>query len=223
MPGVTRRSPLPDNMAKDYNVEIRVRNARLKALLKRQGYETMRAAAQASGISYSTIVEYMKFNRPLVLKNGQWSSAVIRLADFLKCLPEDLAPPQHYETVLAKNRADFEMDASDVEALSASLRTLALPADQRMMDCQANATLYEILGTLRPRYREVLDRRFGLTSGHGETLEAIAHDFGVNNERIRQIEERALRDLRHPAKQRKLRGLEPINAREDENTNADRC
>lgn len=187
-------------MTKDYNVQIRVRNARLKALMKREGYETVTALAKASGVSKSIISHYMMFARPLVCKNGEWVRSVTRLATFLKCLPEDLAPPQHHKTVLTKNRAEFEMNVSDVETLSASLRTLALPADKAMMDREANAALYEMIGKLNARQRLVVDRRFGLTSGHAETLEAIAKDVGVSKDRIHQIEERALRDLRHPGK-----------------------
>jgi RNA polymerase primary sigma factor len=62
-----------------------------------------------------------------------------------------------------------------------------------------------ILGSLSTREREVLEMRFGLKDGQGRTLEEVGKAFGVTRERIRQIEAKALRKLRHPFRSRKLR------------------
>jgi RNA polymerase primary sigma factor len=63
----------------------------------------------------------------------------------------------------------------------------------------------DILDTLTPRERRVLQLRFGLIDGHQRTLEEVGKRFGVTRERIRQIEAKALRKLRHPSRSRKLR------------------
>ncbi len=65
--------------------------------------------------------------------------------------------------------------------------------------------LHEILTSLSERERKVLEMRFGLTDGQGRTLEEVGSEFGVTRERIRQIEAKALRKLRHPIRSRKLR------------------
>jgi RNA polymerase primary sigma factor len=65
--------------------------------------------------------------------------------------------------------------------------------------------LHEILTSLSERERIVLEMRFGLTDGQGRTLEEVGSAFGVTRERIRQIEAKALRKLRHPIRSRKLR------------------
>jgi RNA polymerase primary sigma factor len=62
-----------------------------------------------------------------------------------------------------------------------------------------------ILGSLNDRERRVLEMRFGLKDGQGRTLEEVGQAFGVTRERIRQIEAKALRKLRHPLRSRKLR------------------
>jgi RNA polymerase primary sigma factor len=62
-----------------------------------------------------------------------------------------------------------------------------------------------ILGSLSVREREVLEMRFGLKDGQGRTLEEVGQAFGVTRERIRQIEAKALRKLRHPLRSRQLR------------------
>ena len=63
----------------------------------------------------------------------------------------------------------------------------------------------EVLGTLTERESRVLQLRFGLEDGRSRTLEEVGREFGVTRERIRQIEAKALRKLRHPTRSRKLR------------------
>lgn len=67
--------------------------------------------------------------------------------------------------------------------------------------------LGEVLGTLTDRERQVLDYRFGLTDGYSRTLEEVGKLFNVTRERIRQIEAKALRKLRHPTRMRGLTGF----------------
>jgi RNA polymerase primary sigma factor len=65
--------------------------------------------------------------------------------------------------------------------------------------------LRQVLDSLSEREREVLSMRFGLQDGHIRTLEEVGQAFGVTRERIRQIEVKALRKLRHPTRSKKLR------------------
>lgn len=65
--------------------------------------------------------------------------------------------------------------------------------------------LYTILDSLGEREREVLEMRFGLKDGESHTLEEVGRAFGVTRERVRQIESKALRKLRHPGRSRRLR------------------
>ena len=64
----------------------------------------------------------------------------------------------------------------------------------------------EVLSDLTPREQRVLILRFGLEDGRGRTLEEVGHEFNVTRERIRQIEAKAIRKLRHPSRSRKLKG-----------------
>ncbi|MEO8899051.1 MAG: RNA polymerase sigma factor RpoD [Candidatus Dormibacter sp.] len=68
-----------------------------------------------------------------------------------------------------------------------------------------HAEMESVLDTLSPRERRVLQLRFGLADGHQRTLEEVGKRFGVTRERIRQIEAKALRKMRHPSRSTKLR------------------
>ncbi len=65
--------------------------------------------------------------------------------------------------------------------------------------------LVEVLGTLTPREEKVLKLRFGIEDGRARTLEEVGKEFNVTRERIRQIEAKALRKLRHPSRSKKLK------------------
>ena len=74
-------------------------------------------------------------------------------------------------------------------------------ASQQMLKDQ----MERVLGQLSDRERRVLELRFGLEDGRSRTLEEVGKEFGVTRERIRQIEAKALRKLRHPSKSKQLR------------------
>ncbi len=65
--------------------------------------------------------------------------------------------------------------------------------------------LSEVLHTLSPREEHVLELRYGLLDGHPRTLEEVGKEFDITRERIRQIEAKALRKLRHPSRSKKLK------------------
>ena len=74
-------------------------------------------------------------------------------------------------------------------------------ASRELLKAQLNAVLNE----LSDRERRVLLLRFGLEDGRARTLEEVGKEFNVTRERIRQIEAKALRKLRHPSRSRKLK------------------
>ena len=79
------------------------------------------------------------------------------------------------------------------------------PTDDAVTLVLMREQLDAILATLTQRERAVLSLRFGLLDGHERTLEEVGKKFNVTRERIRQIEAKALRKLRHPARSKKLR------------------
>jgi RNA polymerase primary sigma factor len=80
------------------------------------------------------------------------------------------------------------------------------PSDMTSM-AMLKDRIKDVLDTLNPREREVLEQRFGLIDGYSRTLEEVGRQFRVTRERIRQIEAKALRKMRHPTRIRQLEGF----------------
>jgi RNA polymerase primary sigma factor len=81
----------------------------------------------------------------------------------------------------------------------------ALPLIDAALKQLLKEQIKEVLYTLTPREQRILQLRFGLEDGRSRTLEEVGKEFNVTRERIRQIEAKALRKLRHPSRSRKLK------------------
>lgn len=77
--------------------------------------------------------------------------------------------------------------------------------EEQFVQRALSSALEEVLSTLKPREEKILRMRFGFDDGHPKTLEEIGKEFNVTRERIRQIEAKALRKLRHPSRSKKIK------------------
>jgi len=77
--------------------------------------------------------------------------------------------------------------------------------DERASEALLKEQILEVLDSLTPREAKVIEMRFGLADGKQRTLEEVGREFGVTRERIRQIEAKAIRKLRHPTRAKKLK------------------
>ncbi len=150
-----------------------------------------------------TINKVKKTSSQLLHKNGHDPSAE-EIAMELDMTPDKVREilrlaqePVSLETPIGEEEDSHLGDfIPDDDALS--------PADAASISL-LKEQLSEVLKTLTPREEKVLSLRFGLEDGHPRTLEEVGKEFNVTRERIRQIEAKALRKLRHPSRSKKLR------------------
>ena len=150
-----------------------------------------------------TINKVIRVSRQLLQELGHDPSAeeiaeemglpIEKVRDILKIAQE----PVSLETPIGEEEdshlGDFIPDEDASEPSEAASFTLL---KEQLMD---------VLSTLTPREQKVLELRFGITDGRTRTLEEVGKEFNVTRERIRQIEAKALRKLRHPSRSKKLR------------------
>lgn len=150
-----------------------------------------------------TINKLMRISRQLVLELGREPSTE-EIANQMELTPEKVREilkiaqePVSLETPIGEendsNLGDFIED-----------QVTAAPADAAAFEL-LKEQLDDVLDTLTEREEHVLRLRFGLEDGRSRTLEEVGKAFGVTRERIRQIEAKALRKLRHPSRSKRLK------------------
>ncbi len=123
----------------------------------------------------------------------RWRRAASKVRRIIRIAQE----PMSLETPIGSEENSYLGDFIEDETVMGPVDA----ASKQLLKEQLN----EILESLSERERRVLEMRFGLSDGQGRTLEEVGREFNVTRERIRQIEAKALRKLRHPIRSRKLR------------------
>jgi RNA polymerase primary sigma factor len=123
----------------------------------------------------------------------RWSRAAVKVNRILRTMEEPMSLDSPVGTEDSSQLADFIEDEEALEPMDAAAREMLREA------------MNSALAVLSERERQVLELRFGLMDGKEHTLEEVGQYFNVTRERIRQIESKALRKLRHPTRSRFLR------------------
>lgn len=177
----------------DYRVRISVRNARLRAI-ERAGHRPGAQFAATVGISYyGALLPYLNLTRSPLTPDGLLRECAWNLCDFLNASPSDLWSDAQLSP-LKKNHSSIDLDADSVQALvcgSATTDPLQLASHT-----QAGRILQDAINSLTPREANVIREHFFV----GSTLDEIAETMDITRERVRQIENKALRKLRQESR-----------------------
>lgn len=152
-----------------------------------------------------TINKLVRITRSLVQKNGREPSTdeianamempVNKVRKILKIAQEPISLETPFGEEEDSHLGDFLEDKA------------SLPPDEAVVKLSLKKQTEFALETLSPREEQVLKMRFGIGDGAEKTLEEVGQSFSVTRERIRQIEAKALRKLRHPSRSRKLKSF----------------
>ena len=191
-------------MNKDYIAQVKILNGPMLRAMRLAGYHTAADVCRANPrLTPSSVGEMLNLKVPVIKKNGDWIAQVLYLSELLKCLPEDLFPPQHIDRPLERNTAEFEISVDEVAGFLTSAET----PETLMIAAERKATAMEVLDELTPRQRRVIELRYGFDGAESTLDEVGAALGGISPERVRQIEQQALRRLKHPGREREMRGL----------------
>ncbi|AUD64993.1 RNA polymerase sigma factor RpoD [Tenericutes bacterium MZ-XQ] len=149
-----------------------------------------------------TINKMIRIQRQLIQDLGREPS-IEEIADKMGITPEKVQNIQR----IAKEPISLEAHVGEEDSSLGDFISdpNALTPHEYMLQEMVKQTLDEVLETLTDREEKVLRLRYGLFDGKNHTLEEVGREFGVTRERIRQIEAKALRKLRSPSRQNKLR------------------
>ncbi len=176
----------------EYLVKVTVRNNLILRRMKELGIKTQDELGKLCGLPQSKISALIGMrNRAVDKVTGDWTDQAHRLALALHVDPEDLWTEKQRDMMLDRSSREVSMSEDAVMQLASGLGP-----EQMTQHALMSERLDAALETLDPRERGAVKARFF----DGATLEEIGQEYGISRERVRQLVERALRKLRHPAR-----------------------
>lgn len=175
-------------------VKISLKNNHLLTLREKSGL-TQEDLSKAIGISSSTYRHLENLTYPAIT-NGVWNQVALEIANYFDLLPETIFP--HELLKIKKATTEFCADVEEIQKLSNYGNPFKL-----IENAEKGQAVRYAMATLTPREEKVLRKRNGF-DGEPQTYEGIAHDMKCSTERARQIEQKALRKLRHPSRAKEL-------------------
>jgi RNA polymerase sigma factor (sigma-70 family) len=189
----------------EYVIHAKLKNnLLLSRILERN--KTVREFCRENNFNPSTVGDLVNLKRSALLKDGAWSLDAQRLSECFDCFPEDLFSDEQRTLALRQNDAFVYM----------TTRQLAQMRDPLLSMESSQIAEFILSLNLTPRESKVLRLRYV----QGMEPEAISECFDVTGERIRQVEAKALRKLRHPSRLEAMRRA-GINVPEEKKTDTD--
>ena len=202
-----------DDSVNEYRVKFSIRNNLILTAIENAGYKNVSAFCKAVGIPPTSLTNLVAMKEPPITKSGEFSHAAKKLMEELCLLPTELWTTEQLHLKLERNIAVREVSAEGMRAALGMgsedvlqiLGTDDAP-DEGISKQELKDTVADILDSINPREAKILRLRFGFGCRE-HTLEEVAEYFDVTRERIRQIENKAIRKLKHPSRSDKLKEL----------------
>lgn len=186
----------------DYTVTIKVANGRIRSAMRNAGFKTVAELCRQAGLSQTEVGRLLNLKSAPLDQEGNWRSMVLKLADALGVMPDDLFSSAQRTMAVTKNFvtkfvsedevhriAAAEMNAARLEFLQDNAALQELEEEDKVSLCES--MMAEVLTS---RQASVLRARM-----NGESLEDVGSRLDVSRERVRQIENKAIRKLRQAA------------------------
>lgn len=182
------------------------RNRLLGACIRRAGFSTIadlsrRLEADGTPVGPTVLSLLVRGRIPAMRRDGRWHEHVQRLCDLLGSDPEDLFAPAHRSHPDDPTMRSDVMEAFESDRLAAQTEA----PDEACARREFEGVVRKALLTLTAREERVLRSRFGIGDDRDMTFDEVGAVLGATRERVRQIESKALRKLKHPSRSRLLR------------------
>jgi hypothetical protein len=197
---------------KDYRIKITVRNDRILSKIESE-YVSVRNFCMAMNLEYQRITDLIRGTSPINAK-GEIKELVKKLMEALGCTIEELFTEKQLKGFVSHNKFETKVDEKDLMKIKQDIKPLELG----MMEQDVTKVLNKIFHKfLTPREERVIRMRFGIGTWSDSTLEEVGLQFQVTLERIRHIEQNAMKKLSSPEVIDELRnaGIQDIFSKVD--------
>ena len=197
---------------KDYRIKITDRNDRILSKIESE-YVSVRNFCMAMNLEYQRITDLIRGTSPINAK-GEIKELVKKLMEALGCTIEELFTEKQLKGFVSHNKFETKVDEKDLMKIKQDIKPLELG----MMEQDVTKVLNKIFHKfLTPREERVISMRFGIGTWSDSTLEEVGLQFQVTLERIRHIEQNAMKKLSSPEVIDELRnaGIQDIFSKVD--------
>lgn len=192
----------------EYRVKITVRNNLIMRAIEDFGYTNLGQFAKCEDISLGGLYDLVNLKKAPIGVEGEFSKHAKELMEILGACPTDLWTEEQLTLTLKKNSEERQLSKEGLRiALQSTARSLIGLPHQAIEQKEAEVVIKDMLDSIPRRGAKILALRFGLGGGEEHTLEETAEIFECTRERVRQIEAKALRDMRHPSRSDTLKSL----------------
>lgn len=192
----------------EYRIDFKVRNNVILYKLEEAGYKSIGEVCRLHGMMKyaSNIGDVVAMKQSPLKPDGEFRPCIIWLAEIIGCAEIDLFTDTQINTILKTNKKSISVNEAEMKFMLESSEQKNKMLEEIVENDQMENSLNKELKTLTLGEQKIINMRFGL----GEysriyTLDECGKEVGCDRERIRQIEARALRKLRHPSRAGNLR------------------
>lgn len=188
-----------------YLVKVSIRNNLIIKAIHKAGYRNVSQFCEQNGMAKTQLTELISFRTPPLTKEGEFREPAKKLMEGLCALPTELWTAEQLTMELKRNTSTKEVNLDamlSVLGINAeeALQMIEPPKPDEVLEEKEKAEVVgEMLDSLTPREARVLRMRFGIGCDE-HTLEEVGKKLDVTRERIRQMEAKALRKMKHPSR-----------------------
>jgi RNA polymerase sigma factor (sigma-70 family) len=193
---------------KAYRVKITVKNNLLLTAIEQVGYKSVAEFSRDIGLTAQEISSFVALRKAPINQDGEFCPNAKKIMEALGAAPSDLWTTEQLNMKLKRNTTQDLFSAPTIQAilggnvaqLEGSVYEESEKPEEVLNKKELKAELEKVLGTLTPREAKVLQLRFGLDGCEEHTLGEVGDMLNIGKERVRQIEAKALRNMRHPSR-----------------------
>jgi RNA polymerase sigma factor (sigma-70 family) len=191
----------------EYRIKVSVRNNLILKAIEDQGHESIKHFCEVYDLKAVDVRNVINFTKRPMQPNGEFCTTANKLMEALGAAPTDLWTVEQLELGLTRNSVERVVGQKALDSLlgmdNGEMIAIKSP-DESVLNKEKNLAVLDVVSSLTSREQKVLQLRFGLYGEEEHTLEETGKIIDVTRERVRQIEAKALRKLRHPSRSRKV-------------------
>jgi RNA polymerase sigma factor (sigma-70 family) len=197
-------------MMEEFNIKVSVRNNLILQAIRKQGYTNLNKFSKECEVSITGLYGLVNLKEAPLSPHGEFSKAAKELMEALGACPVELWTEEQLNMRLRSNTVERELSKESLQiALQSNARSLIgfdYP-EQKLEEADNARIIGDKLDSLTPTEAKILRLRYGFGKSKEHTLEEIGSLLNLTGARIRQIEMKALRRLRHPSRSDDLKDL----------------